>query len=80
MTEEERGDEMRRTPEEDRQTERSPRIGPPGTTQVHEKVHATPAEEAPTEDSPAREPTEKIERMENAAMEAERRKSGEETP
>lgn len=69
-----------RTHEEDRQTERSPRIGPPGTTQVDEKLHAVPEEEAPTEDSPAREPTERIERMENAAMEAERRRSGEETP
>lgn len=49
------GSEPEKTADE---SDRSPRIGPPGTTQVGEHL-----EGAPTEDSPAREPTERIERM-----------------
>ena len=53
-------------PPRETDVERSDRIGPPGTTQVGENL-----EGAPTEDSPAREPTEKIERMQEASRDEE---------
>lgn len=55
-------------PQHDGEREESPRMGPPGTTAVPENL-----EGAPTEDSPAREPTEKVERM----QEADRDRNGE---
>lgn len=54
------------TPSRTRENERSERIGPPGTTQVGENL-----EGGPTEDSPAREPSERVERMEDAGRETE---------
>lgn len=44
--------------------DRSPRIGPNQTTGAGEHL-----EGAPTEDSPAREPTERVERMEESSSE-----------
>ena len=49
-------------------TERSQRIGPPGTTRVGEGLKG-----APTEDSPAREPTERIEKMREATRDTDER-------
>lgn len=57
------------TPDRSSEPDRSKRMGPPQTTGVPDSL-----EGAPTEDSPAREPTEKVERMEEAAREHEERK------
>ncbi len=50
--------EQPREPQHEPEREQSQRMGPPGTTAVPDSL-----EGAPTEDSPAREPTEKVERM-----------------